>query len=77
MVIAKVQALDFWQYSNIRLYFDHNPITFLTETTPKSSKLMRWALALQEFDVIFVIELVFRTLQPTVLAVMSARDDGR
>lgn len=36
------------------LYSDHNPITFLTETTPKSAKLMRWALALQEFaDVTF------------------------
>jgi len=51
MVIAKVQALDFG--NTVTLYSDHKPITFLTETGPKSSKLMRWALALQEFDVIF------------------------
>jgi hypothetical protein len=33
------------------LYSDHNPITYLTEANPKSAKLMRWALALQEFEV--------------------------
>ncbi len=38
----------------VTLHCDHNPLTFLTETTPKSSKLMRWALAHQEFDVTFV-----------------------
>ena len=30
---------------------DHNPLTYLTETAPSSAKLMRWALALQQFDV--------------------------
>ena len=29
---------------------DHNPLTYLTETTPKNSKLMRWLLAIQEFN---------------------------
>jgi len=38
---------------SVTLFTDHNPITFLTESTPKSSKLMRWALAIQEYDVIF------------------------
>ena len=37
----------------ITLYSDHNPITYLTEAAPKSSKLMRWALALQEFKLTF------------------------
>ena len=37
------------------VYSDHNPITFLTKTARKSAKLMRWALAIQEFDVTFVI----------------------
>lgn len=32
---------------------DHNPITYLTETAPKSSKLMRWSLALQDMNVEF------------------------
>ena len=40
--------------SKVTLFSDHNPIVYLTDTTvPKSSKLMRWALALQEFDVVF------------------------
>ena len=29
------------------------PLLYLTESIPKSAKLMRWALALQEFSVIF------------------------
>jgi hypothetical protein len=32
---------------------DHNPLTFLTETAPSSAKLMRWALALQQYEVEF------------------------
>jgi len=35
------------------VYADHNPITSLTEAAPKSAKLMRWALAIQEYDVTF------------------------
>lgn len=49
-----LQKYKYWLYGrSVILYSDHNPITFLTETTPKSSKLMRWQLALQEFDVEF------------------------
>lgn len=39
--------------AQIILYSDHNPLTYLTESSPKSSKLMRWSLALQEFNVEF------------------------
>jgi len=50
-----LQKFKHWLFgSNVTLYSDHNPITYLTETTPKSSKLIRWALALQEFNVSFV-----------------------
>ena len=35
------------------VYTDHSPITFLTESAPKSAKLMRWSLALQSHDVVF------------------------
>ena len=38
---------------SVTVYTDHNPVTYLTETAPKSAKLMRYALALQEYDVIF------------------------
>jgi hypothetical protein len=39
--------------TKVTVYSDHNPLVYLTETVPKSSKLVRWALALQEFDVQF------------------------
>lgn len=32
---------------------EHNPLVFITEAAPKSSKLVRWALASQEFQVEF------------------------
>jgi len=49
-----LQKFKHWIFGKtVTFYSDHNPITFLTETTPKSSKFMRWALALQESDVIF------------------------
>ena len=50
-----LQKFKHWLFgTSITLYSDHNPITYLTETTPKSAKLVRWALALQEFNVNFV-----------------------
>ena len=39
--------------SNIIVFSDHNPLTYLTEVAPKSAKLTRWALALQEFNLDF------------------------
>jgi hypothetical protein len=49
-----LQKFKHWIFGkNVIVYSDHNPITFLTETAPKSAKLMRWALAIQEFDVTF------------------------
>jgi len=37
----------------VTLFTDHNPITYLTDVAPKSAKLMRWALANQQYDVTF------------------------
>jgi len=37
----------------IIIHSDHNPLTFLTESAPKSSKLIRWSLALAEYDIEF------------------------
>ena len=39
--------------SSVVVYVDHNPLTYLTETMPKSPKLTRWALSLQQFNVTF------------------------
>ena len=40
--------------AEVTVYVDHNPLVFLTETTPKTGKLCRWLLALQEFNVKFL-----------------------
>jgi hypothetical protein len=37
--------------AEITVYVDHNPLTYLVETAPKSAKLTRWLLALQEFPI--------------------------
>ena len=44
----------FWVYDrHVILFSDSNPVTLLTESKPKNAKLMRWALAIQQFDVTF------------------------
>jgi len=39
--------------TKVTVHSDHNPLTFLTSTAPKSAKLMRWSLALAEFNLEF------------------------
>ena len=49
-----LQKFKHWLFgTSVTLYSDHNPLTFLTRTTSKSSKLVRWSLALQEYNVTF------------------------
>jgi hypothetical protein len=48
-----IQFRDWILFSRVFVFSDHNPLQFLTENAPKSSKLTRWALALQEFDLSF------------------------
>ena len=53
-VIWALRKFRSWLFlSKVIVFSDHNPLTFLTESAPKSSKLARWALALQEFNVDF------------------------
>jgi len=40
--------------SKVTMYCDHNPLQYIRECAPKSAKLLRWSLALQEFDLDFV-----------------------
>ena len=35
----------------IKVYIDHNPLTFLKTRKNKNQRLVRWSLALQEFEV--------------------------
>ena len=64
-VIAALRKFRGWVFgSKITVYSDHNPLTYLTLSAPKSAKLMRWALALQEFD----IEFRFRSGKTNVAA---------
>jgi len=52
---AIIWALNrFWEIifgSRITVFCDHNPLQYIRECAPKSEKLLRWSLALQEFDV--------------------------
>jgi transposase InsO family protein len=53
-VIHSLNKFRDWIFlSKVNIYSDHNPLQYLTEAAPKSSKLTRWALALQEFDIMF------------------------
>jgi len=36
--------------SHIVIYFDHNPLTCVVQCVPKSTRLMGWAHALQQYD---------------------------
>lgn len=39
--------------SRVTVHSDHNPLLYITESAPKSAKLMRWSLSLAEFEVTF------------------------
>ena len=52
--IWALQKYRHWLFgADIVLHSDHNPITYLTEAAPKSPKLMRWHLAIEEYNVKF------------------------
>lgn len=53
-VIWALTKYRHWLFANeICVFSDHNPLVFLTESIPKAPKLMRWALAVQQFNVTF------------------------
>jgi len=56
--LAAIWALDKfrnWIFcQHVTLYSNHYPLTYLTEATSKSPKLMIWALALQQYNVTFL-----------------------
>ncbi|GFU57547.1 retrovirus-related Pol polyprotein from transposon 17.6 [Trichonephila clavipes] len=51
-VIEALKRFDSWIVgAKIEVISDHNPLTYLTLTTPQSAKLTRWALALQRYNI--------------------------
>lgn len=53
-VLEALRRFRSWVFgAKIVVYSDHNPLAYLTESAPKSAKLMRWALALQNYDISF------------------------
>lgn len=54
-IIWALQRLETWLFAaSIKVVTDHNPLRFLTLSTPHSARLTRWALALQKFNVTVV-----------------------
>ncbi|GFV57386.1 retrovirus-related Pol polyprotein from transposon 17.6 [Trichonephila clavipes] len=53
-VIEALKRFDSWIFgAEIEVISDHNPLTYLTLTTPQSAKLTRWALALKDIILLF------------------------
>ena len=53
-VIWALRKFRSWIFlSKIVVFSDHNPLLYLTESAPKSAKLARWALALQDYNIDF------------------------
>ena len=50
-IIWALGKLDAWLFgTKVKVITDHNPLKFLTLTTPQSARLTRWALALQKYN---------------------------
>lgn len=58
--------------AEIVVYSDHNPLMYLNDCVPKSAKLIRWSLALQEFNLTFE----FKAGRNNVVADCLSRLDG-
>ena len=54
-VIASLRKFRYlvWGSSEIHVFSDHNPLSYLAESCGKSAKLMRWFLSLSEFNIRF------------------------
>jgi len=60
----------------VTVYTDHNPLTYITEAASKSAKLMRWSLALQEYDVTFHYKKGKLNVAADFLSRIGLSDDG-
>ena len=51
VIFALRKFRNFVFSAKVSIFSDHNPLLYLRECAPKSAKLTRWALGLQEFDI--------------------------
>lgn len=52
-IIWALKRFDHWLFgARIHVVLDHDPLTYLTSSTPHGAKLARWALALQPYDIV-------------------------
>ena len=54
VVFALRKFRNFIFGTRVTIISDHNPLLYLKECAPRSAKLTRWALGLQEFDISWV-----------------------
>jgi hypothetical protein len=53
-VLDAIKRFNHWIFGyKIHVFSDHNPLSYLTDTAPKSARLLRWSLALQNVDITF------------------------
>ena len=53
-VLEGLKRFNHWLFGHsIVCYSDHCPLQYVTESAPKSARLMRWALALQNWSITF------------------------
>jgi len=74
--LVALQKYRNWIFaSTTAVHSDHNPLLNITESAPKSAKLMRWSLTLQEFDIIFKYRAVEKNVVPDFLSRLKQDDE--
>ena len=70
--IWEFKRFEIWLFgAQITVISDHNPLTYVAESALKSAKLTRWALALQEFDLVFKYRTGTQHVNPDCLSRMG------
>ncbi|GFT70282.1 polyprotein of retroviral origin, putative [Trichonephila clavipes] len=55
---STLKKIDSWIFeSQMQVKSDHNPLTYLTKGLPHGTKLARWALVLQRYE----LQIIYRT----------------
>ena len=74
VVFALKKFRNFIFGARIIVYSDHNPLTYLNDAAPKSAKLTRWALGLQEFDLQFKFKMGRSNMAADFLSRLGAEE---